>query len=219
MSSLKRSKSDTRCILATCNLNQWANDFDGNLKRIKESIIEAKLQGAKYRLGPELEVCGYSMEDHFLELDCYMHCDESIAELLDSDLTDGILCDIGCPVMHNNVRYNCRIFCLNRKIILIRPKFILADDGNYRERRYFTSWKSLNELQDHKVSDTIFAITGERSVPFGVAAISTQETLLASEICEELWTPQSPHIQMALAGVEIFTNGSGTCSCSTKVSS
>ena len=59
-----------QCILATCNLNQWALDFDGNLDRIVQSIKEAKLKGAKYRLGPELEISGYSCEDHFLELVC-----------------------------------------------------------------------------------------------------------------------------------------------------
>jgi NAD+ synthase (glutamine-hydrolysing) len=58
----------SRVILATCNLNQWQLDFDGNLARTMASIREAKRRGAKYRLGPELELCGYSCEDHFLEL-------------------------------------------------------------------------------------------------------------------------------------------------------
>ena len=31
--------------VATCNLNQWAMDFRGNLERIKESIREAKAGG------------------------------------------------------------------------------------------------------------------------------------------------------------------------------
>ena len=53
--------------LATCNLNQWALDFQGNLERILESITEAKNKGARYRLGPELEITGYGCEDAFLE--------------------------------------------------------------------------------------------------------------------------------------------------------
>lgn len=59
--------------MATCNLNQWAMDFDCNLKHIKESIAEAKAGGAKIRLGPELEITGYGCEDHFLELDTVSH--------------------------------------------------------------------------------------------------------------------------------------------------
>lgn len=43
-------------VLATCSLNQWALDFEGNLERILKSIRIAKAHGAKFRVGPELEV-------------------------------------------------------------------------------------------------------------------------------------------------------------------
>ena len=36
--------------LATCNLDQWAMDFEGNLRRVKESIQIAKDKGATYRV-------------------------------------------------------------------------------------------------------------------------------------------------------------------------
>ena len=42
--------------LATCVLNQWALDFEGNYRRIIESIAIAKNEGAAYRVGPELEI-------------------------------------------------------------------------------------------------------------------------------------------------------------------
>lgn len=45
-----------KVILSTCALNQWALDFKGNHKRIFQSIQEAKSKGARYRLGPELEI-------------------------------------------------------------------------------------------------------------------------------------------------------------------
>lgn len=199
-----------RCILSTCNLNQWSLDFDGNLERTIESIRQSKALGAKFRVGPELELCGYGCEDHFLELDTYVHCQQSLAVILNSDLTDDILCDIGSPVIHNNVRYNCRVFCLNRKIVLIRPKAFLADDGNYREGRFFTPWKHFDRLDDHTLPDILSKATGQKTVKFGMGIIRTAETLLAAESCEELWTPQSPHIQQALSGVEIFANGSGS---------
>lgn len=53
--------------VATCNLDQWAMDFDLNLTNVRASIIEAKRQGARLRVGPELEICGYGCEDHFFE--------------------------------------------------------------------------------------------------------------------------------------------------------
>ncbi len=45
--------------VATCALNQWALDFENNLRRIKQSIHEAKAAGATLRVGPELEITGY----------------------------------------------------------------------------------------------------------------------------------------------------------------
>jgi NAD+ synthase (glutamine-hydrolysing) len=135
--------------LATCNLNQWALDFEGNLGRIVESIEIAKARGARYRLGPELEIPGYGCEDSFLEEDTILHSWECLAEILKSDLTEGIICDIGMPVLHKNARYNCRIFVLNRQILLIRPKLFLADDGNYREGRWFVPWQFSRQVEEH----------------------------------------------------------------------
>lgn len=44
-------------------------------------------------------------------------------------------------MMHNNNRYNCRVYILNRQIILIRPKVYPAEDKtSYHERRFFASW-------------------------------------------------------------------------------
>lgn len=43
--------------VATCNLNQWAMDFEGNLKRIKASIAKAKKAGATYRVGMSHVTC------------------------------------------------------------------------------------------------------------------------------------------------------------------
>lgn len=114
------------------------------------------------------------------------------------------------PVIHHGVRYNCRVFCLNGRIILIRPKIYLANDGNYRETRYFTSWKKRNTIEKHTLPVFIRGITGQEDCPFGDAAIQFNDTILASETCEELFTAASPHIDLALSGVEIITNGSGS---------
>lgn len=56
----------------------------------------------------------------------------------------------------------------------------------------------------------ISEITGQVTVPFGDGVISTLDTCVGTEICEELFSVSSPHITMALDGVEIFTNGSAS---------
>lgn len=199
-----------KTILATCNLNQWSLDFEGNTARIIASIEIAKARGARYRLGPELEITGYSCEDHFLELDTLRHSWEALACILAGGCTNGILCDIGMPVMHKNVRYNCRVFVLNGKVLLIRPKLILAGDGNYREPRWFAAWQHGWTTEPYPLPREIAEITEQRAVPIGIAALALGDTLLASETCEELFAPMSPHIAFGNAGVEIIGNGSGS---------
>jgi NAD+ synthase (glutamine-hydrolysing) len=81
--------------LATCSLGQWALDFEGNMRRILQSIAIAKERGATLRVGPELEVPGYGCLDHFLEGDTMLHSWEVLCEILKSQEAQGIVCDIG----------------------------------------------------------------------------------------------------------------------------
>ncbi|KAJ6933797.1 glutamine-dependent NAD(+) synthetase [Populus alba x Populus x berolinensis] len=196
--------------VATCNLNQWAMDFDCNLNNIKESITQAKQAGAVIRLGPELEITGYGCEDHFLELDTINHGWECLKEILVGDWTDGILCSIGMPVIKGSERYNCQVLCFNRKIIMIRPKMWLANDGNYRELRWFTAWKHKDQLVDFQLPSEIAEAVLQQSVPFGYGYVRFLDTAVAAEVCEELFTPIPPHAELALNGVEVFMNASGS---------
>ena len=187
------------CTVATCNLNQWSMEFEGNLKRVRQSILEvsllsliafcasragslcpcnatptfkmakhcfcvinilslklqAKQAGARYRVGPELEIPGYGCEDHFLEPDTVDHSWEALAELLQDESLGDIVVDVGMPVIHRGVRYNCRVFLLDGKVLLIRPKMHLANDGNYREGRYFTTWKRPGEHEPHQCATCV----------------------------------------------------------------
>lgn len=83
---------------------------------------------------------GYSCEDHFYESDTLFHSWEVLAMILKSTVAEDMLIDVGMPVMHKNVTYNCRVAFLNRRILLIRPKMQMCEDGNYRESRWFSPW-------------------------------------------------------------------------------
>lgn len=176
--------------VATCSLNQWVLDWEGNLGRIKESIHIAKERGASLRVGPELEICGYGCLDHFLEGDLYLHCWEMMRILLTDESLHDIMLDIGMPVIHRNVRYNCRVIVLNGKILLIRPKLHLANDGNYRENRFFTPWGRPQVVEEYFLPRMIATIQGTQKCPIGDAVISTLDTCFGVETCEEIWTPK-----------------------------
>ncbi len=147
--------------LSTCNLNQWALDFTGNLDRIKQSIDESKRQGASYRVlgclfvvyGHHKEMLGWSAIDHPhnhrwgqswrcqdmavrttlwsltplsiagrpLRYDgaCCTgknrphapdHIPSPSQELIIEGYTDGLLCDIGMPVMHRGILFVLHVY-------------------------------------------------------------------------------------------------------------
>jgi NAD+ synthase (glutamine-hydrolysing) len=207
--------SGSLITVATCTLNQWALDFDGNLQRTLKSCQLAKEAGATYRLGPELELSGYGCEDHFFEADTFAHCWESLVELLEKGASDDLVCDFGMPVLYNGVRYNCRVICHNRKILLVRPKVALADSGNYRESRYFTAYRNNNTSsatgQFLLLPKMVQERLNQRTTPFGLSFLRFNDGVtIGCESCEELWTPNATHIDLTLRGVEVIGNGSGS---------
>ncbi len=199
-----------KVTVAVSTINQWNLDFQGNMERIISSVQLAKEAGASYRSGPELEITGYSCEDHFHESDTLLHSWEVLAELLKSSVCRNIIIDVGMPIMHKNVTYNTRVVFLNGKILMIRPKMANCDDGCYRETRWFTAWVKARTTEDFYLPRLIQEVTGQRKVPFGDAVLSTLDTVIGYEICEEMWNSKSAHVDMGLDGVEIFVNSSGS---------
>ena len=92
------------------------------------------------------------------------------------------------PVLHRGNRFNCRVLAINGKIIMIRPKLYLASDGNYRENRYFIAWHGPRHVEEYYLPPMMQDLQGSIKVPIGDAVISTPDTCLGAETCEELFT-------------------------------
>jgi len=193
-------------LVSISTLNQWSLDFDGNEKRIKQGIDIAIENNSKLILFPELAVCGYSCQDHFIERETHELSFGVISNLLSYSSGKQILIAVGCPIIHNDVRYNTLIFIYNGLIVLIRPKLNLADDGNYREARWFTPWP-INKFETFNY----IGIDGvKKSAPIGIGIINCNDVLIAAEVCEELWVPDNIGNKLYLNGVDILLNPSGS---------
>lgn len=59
---------------------------------------------------------------------------------------------------------------------MVRPKMCLANDGNYRELRWFTAWKQRDQLVDFQLPFEISQALGQKSVPFGYGFMQFQDT-------------------------------------------
>jgi NAD+ synthase (glutamine-hydrolysing) len=123
-----------------------------------------------------------------------------------------MLCDyFGMPVLFGGTRYNCRILARDRKILSIRPKVAMADNGNYRESRYFTAYRGNGQIHKLVLPGIFKEKFQQSSAPFGTQYLLFGDGVsVGCESCEELWTPRATHIELALQGVEIIGNGSGS---------
>lgn len=139
---------------------------------------------------------------------------------------DGLLCDFGMPILYHGARYNCRVLICDRKVLMIRPKTSMADSGNYRESRYFTAYQppstsnssdsgsglsSSSAYEQFQLPNAWQENFGQKIAPFGTLSLQCANGVtIGCESCEELWTPQSAHINLSLGGVEVIGNGSGS---------
>lgn len=182
-----------RAKICHVSLNQSAMDFLGNRNRIIESIKYAREHGCIYRAGAELEVPGYSCDDHFKEIDLFNHCWDTVAEILKQGLSNGLVIDLGMPILHRCIAYNVKIILYNGKIVLIRPKMHLADEGNYREKRFFVPYvpQANYALEKYYLPEYIKALTGQDFCDMGYANLRFQDALVGLEICEEVWRSNS----------------------------
>lgn len=96
-----------------------------------------------------------------------MHCFEVLLELIKAPECQDIIGDVGMPVVHLGVRYNCRVIFYNQKLLLIRPKKFLANDGNYREMRWFSPWVRDNVIEDHRLPAFVASAINQDTVSFG----------------------------------------------------
>lgn len=85
------------------------------------------------------------------------------------------------PSYNAGVLYNCRVILYNGKILLIRPKLYLANDGNYRETRYFAGWKHPGIVEDHLLPPVIKALGAQSSAPFGDGVLQLADSILAGK--------------------------------------
>lgn len=202
--------------VAVFSLNQWALDFSGNKRRIIESIRLANEHNATYRVGPELELCGYSLEDAFYEQDTVFHSWSCLMDIIEFSKELNIIVDVGMPV-HNGALYNCRVITYRGRILCIRAKSSLAKEGLYREYRHFMAWNS--GLVSYKLPAFVANRLSQNYVPFGADFILELEYSkragstfkIGWEICQELWDIENVSSRLFHNfGCHLVVNSSGS---------
>jgi len=185
---------------AAVTLDLKVADTKFNTGRICEKIKECGAQGAKIVVFPELCITGYSCGDLFLQELLLKHAMKGLKKIAKSTEGTDAIVFVGLPVCYRGKLYNAAAALCGGEILGIVPKTYLPNYNEFYEARYFA--KGMEE--------TVYLDIGDESVPMGRRLLFTCDTMkelvIGAEICEDLWAPNPPSIDHALAGATLIVN-------------
>lgn len=180
-------------------------DCSFNASRIAEAAREAAGQGAALLVTPELSITGYTCGDLFFQKTLLDSAEAALAALMGETSSLDLLLAVGCPVRHEGKLFNCAVMLFHGEILGVVPKSNLPNYDEFQELRYFSPAPSRRACETPAAA----ALCG-RSVPFGAGLCFVCRELPAFavglEICEDLWVPVSPAVEMCRRGATVIAN-------------
>lgn len=172
-----------------------------NAEETFQMMRTAEKAGVKVLILPELGLTGYTCGDLFYQDTLLRGAEEALKTVLEATRNLEVVTAVGMPLRVNNKLYNCAIIIQNGKVLGVVPKTHLPNYGEFYEKRWFSpAPKKIERLP----------LLGLESVTFGGGQVFRCENLpelgLGFEICEDLWSPESPSVEMAKAGAVIIGN-------------
>ncbi|ERI04971.1 NAD(+) synthase [Atopobium sp. oral taxon 810] len=179
-------------------------DVAYNTKAILSEIRDAyEHDGAKIIVLPELCVTGYTCEDLFWQDILLDATERALTEIAEVTADYDAIIFFGAPLRNNAKLYNCAVAVSHGEILGVVPKQNIPTYNEFYEGRHFSVG-----YEDVMIVNLPFA--GEFGIPFGANQIfvceSMPELKIAVEICEDLWVPNPPSTNHALAGATVIVN-------------
>jgi len=171
-----------------------------NGQEIIALIHEMQEKSAKIMVFPELCITGYTCEDLFWQDRLLNEAKEQLLVIAEAAKDVDGLIFLGLPIEADGKLYNAAAVISRGSLLGIVPKVHLPNYAEFYEARHFTpADDSLRTI-----------IIGGQEVPFGRKMLFTctqmPELIVGAEICEDLWVPQPPSVELVLAGATVIVN-------------
>ena len=177
-------------------------DCDYNAEQTFTMMRQAEKAGVKVLVLPELGLTGYTCGDLFYQDTLLRGAEQALATVLEATRNLEVVTAVGLPVRVNNKLYNCATIIQKGNILGVVPKSHLPNYSEFYEKRQFAPAPKGEPF-------FVDGICGQ-TVLFGAKQLfwcnELPELVLGFEICEDLWAPDAPSIQMAQAGAAIIGN-------------
>ena len=182
----------TRCALADPAINAVT---------ILDMVRSCHDQGVALAVFPELGLSGYAISDLLQQTVLLDAVEDAIGFLVRGSRSLLPLFLVGAPLRHQGALYNCAVAIHRGRVLGVVPKIHLPNYREFYETRHFVSGDGL-------VGGSIQI--GGVSVPFGTdllfAAEDQRDFVVHAEICEDIWVPNPPSGDAAVAGATILVN-------------
>lgn len=171
-----------------------------NSRQICNGMKEAMERGAKIIVFPELCLTGYTCQDLFLQELLLREAQNQLKVIAQESAGKDALVFVGLPIQKDHQLYNVAAAIQNGKILAFLPKTHIPSYAEFYEGRHFAKGNQIAEKYHF----------GTEEIPFGTnilfQADTLEELVVGCEICEDLWAPDSPGNQHALAGATVLVN-------------
>ena len=176
-------------------------DVTFNLEQICLLATQARAEGCRLLLLPELCLTGYSCGDLFFQQHLQRQVTKALLRLAEFTAQEGMTLVVGAPLSASGRLFNCAVLLADGEICGVVPKTFLPNSGEFYEQRWFCSAVER--------SSNYIAIE-ERQVPFGddllFRAEGNPDCLIGIEICEDAWSVAPPSGSQALVGATLLLN-------------
>ena len=174
-------------------------DCHYNAEQTFTMMRKADKAGVKVLVLPELGLTGYTCGDLFYQDTLLRGAEEALSTVLAATRNLEVVTAAGMPIQVNNKLYNCAVIIQKGKVLGVVPKTYLPNYGEFYEKRQFAPAPPINSA---------VTLCGQEA-PFGRLVFPCREVpelVLGFEICEDMWAPVSPAVDLAAAGATVIGN-------------
>lgn len=186
--------------VATATPQVAVADCEANTQAILACINEMAAAHAKVMVLPELCITGYACSDLFWQTKLLDEAEAALSVIAEESRQVDALIAVGMPLRVAGKLLNVAAILCRGKVLGFVPKVNLPAYNEFYETRHFTSGSA----------DMGMVQFGGEEIPVGTNLLFSCENVVdlcvAAEICEDLWVPNPPSVQHALAGASVICN-------------
>lgn len=176
-------------------------DTQANRKEICRLMDEAEAKGAKILVFPELCITGYTCGDLFYQQVLLREAKKELLAIAKYTQRKDYLAFVGLPLEYNGKLYNVAAAVTQGKVLGLVPKTHIPNYNEFYERRHFAPGMK---------QPVPVALDEDTVVPMGTRVLfqcrQMPELKIGAEICEDVWAPNPPGVDHALAGATLLVN-------------